>query len=113
MRAFVALGLGIASASAMAQTTVSDTSMYSINSSTYESSVGGLNGQGLSETPTMRANSLAQAKALRAETDVLLRQDGGKLSKVHEAYVRRKTCKILGYERTDTGSLAPRRRCGS
>ena len=66
---------------------------------------------GLAETPTMRANKLKRAIALRAEAASLLEQDGGKLTPTHEAYVRRKACAILGDSRALAGSLVPERRC--
>lgn len=98
----------------MAQTTAAGVGMNSPNYSTYQTQVFGWNG-GLSEvpmeTPTMRAEKLQRAIALREEADVLLQQDGGTFTPAHEAYVRRKVCAILGSSRTKIGNLAPTTRC--
>ncbi len=47
------------------------------------------------DTPTMRAQKLRRAIALRDEATVLLAQDGGTLSDRNRAYVRRKALNIL------------------
>jgi len=113
MKVLVAVVAGCAGVAAMAQTTAGGIGMNSPNYSTYQLSVAGMNGRGLSETPSMRKQKLERAVALRQEADTLLAQDGGKLTPEHEAYVRRKVCTILGSEDRGTGSLAPRRRCGA
>lgn len=112
MKILIGVVAALASTSSIAQTTVSGIGMNSPNYSTFQSSLDGLGGWGMSETPTMRAEKLRQAIDLRREANALLAQDGGKLTLVHETYVRRRVCKILGFERTDTGNLAPQRRCG-
>ncbi|TXC72359.1 hypothetical protein FSB78_16465 [Sphingomonas ginsenosidivorax] len=47
------------------------------------------------DTPTMRAQKLRRAIALREEAAVLLANDGGTLSDHNRAYVRRKALNIL------------------
>ena len=47
------------------------------------------------DTPTMRAQKLRRALALRDEAAVLLAQDGGTLSDHNRAYVKRKALNIL------------------
>ncbi len=47
------------------------------------------------DTPTMRAQKLRRAIALRDETAVLVEQDGGTLSDHNRAYVQRKALNIL------------------
>lgn len=98
---------------ASGQTTIGSVGMNSPNYSTYQSSIDGLGHFGSPETPTMRARKLDQAIALRIEAATLLKQDGGKFTPAHEAYIRDKACGFLGAGRTSIGSLVPRRRCGS
>ena len=109
MRTLIALAFVLVTVPASAQNTGSGMSMNGPNYSTLLPSTTGR--LGLSETPTMRANKLERAIALRAEADALLEQDGGKLTPTHEAYVRRKACAILGDPRAPAGSLVPERRC--
>ncbi len=111
MKLFIVLVAGIASA-ATAQTSIGGVGMNSPNYSTYQSSLEGLARLGASETPTMRAAKYEKAKALRAEAQTLLAQDGGTFTPEHEAYIRGKACDILGARRVSIGSLVPRRRCG-
>lgn len=112
MKKLLIVGLvGAAAVPANAQTIASGTGMNSPNYSTHQRSVESLNGVGSSETPSMRAQKLARAKSLKIEAEMLLKQDGGKLTPEHNAYIRGKVCEILGYGRTGTGSLAPRHRC--
>lgn len=103
--------VGATAVSANAQTIAPGTSMNSPNYSTYQSSVESLAGLGSSETPSMGAVKLDRARALTAEARVLLQQDGGKFTPEHDAYIRGKACAILGYRRSQTGSLVPRNRC--
>jgi hypothetical protein len=112
MKRLLIVGLvGAIAIPANAQTSASGTGMNSPNYSTYQSSVESINGLGSSETPSMRAQKLDRAKALKAEAKMLLKQDGGKLTLEHNAYIRGKACEILGYGRTGTGGLVPRHRC--
>lgn len=112
MNKLLIVGLvGSAAVSASAQTIVPNTSMNSQNYSTYQSSLESLAGLGSSETPSMRAKKLDGARALTAEAQMLLKQDGGKFTPEHDAYIRGKACAILGYGRTKTGSVVPRNRC--
>ncbi|VWX53617.1 hypothetical protein [Novosphingobium sp. 9U] len=114
MKAILAIALCLLSFPAMAQTNVGGEGMNSPNYSTYQTSVFGWSG-GFAEipmdTPSMRADKLRRAVALRQEADVLLEQDGGTFTPAHEAYVRRKVCAILGTSRTNIGNLAPTDRC--
>lgn len=102
---------GATAVSASAQTMSLDGGMSAPNYSTYRSSIEGVNVAPSSETPTMRAAKLARANALKAEAETLLRQDGGKFTPQHLAYIRGKACDILGSSRVEMGSLVPRRRC--
>ncbi|MES3154913.1 hypothetical protein [Sphingomonas faeni] len=78
----------------------------------YSTSLPGLNGRlRLEDTPTMRAKKYEQAVALRLEANNLLKQDGGKLTSAHQAYIQRKSCEILGNPPAPTGTSVPRRRC--
>ena len=109
MKTLIGLAIAFTAVSASAQTTVFGEGMNSPNYSTFQSSVTGRTG--LSETPTMRAEKLERAIALRTEVIAFMKQDGGKLSSAHAAYVRRKVCQILGTQSTETGTLVPQRRC--
>jgi len=78
----------------------------------YSASIPDLNGRlRLEDTPTMRARKQKQAIALRLEANNLLKQDGGKLTPAHKAYIRRKSCDVLGNPPAATGTMVPRRRC--
>lgn len=111
MKLLIFVLVGATAGSAIAQTTGLAPSMNSPNYSTYQSSVESLGGLASSETPSMQAKKLDRAKALTAEAQVLLKQDGGRFTPEHDAYIRGKACAILGYGRTKTGSLVPRNRC--
>ncbi|MET3825115.1 hypothetical protein ABIC16_000808 [Sphingomonas sp. PvP055] len=109
MKIFIGLAAVLTAVSASAQTTVSGTGM---NSPNYSSYVPGLtNRGGIVETPTMQAEKLKRAIALRTEVSALVKSDGGKLSPGHEAYVRRKACQILGKQSATIGTLVPPRHC--
>ena len=113
MMKLLILGLvGTTAVSATAQTTALGPNMNSLNYSTYQTTVESLNGLGPSETPSMRARKLDRARALTAEATMLLKQDGGKFTPKHNAYIRAKACDILGVGGADIGSLVPSRRCG-
>lgn len=78
----------------------------------YSTSIPSPNGRfGLEDTPTMRARKHEQAVALRLEANNLLKQDGGNLTPAHKAYIRRRSCEILGNPPAPTGTMVPRRRC--
>ena len=109
MKTLIGLAVAMTAVSASAQTTVAGIGMNSPNYSTLQSSVAGTSG--LSETPTMRAEKLRRAVALRTEVSAFMKQDGGKLSPGHERYVRRKACQILGTQSPTTGTLVPPTRC--
>jgi hypothetical protein len=109
MKILIGLAMALTAVSASAQTTVAGISMNSSNYSTFQSSVAGTSG--VSETPTMRAEKLRRAVALRTEVSAFMKQDGGKLSPGHERYVRRKACQILEMQSSTTGTLVPPRRC--
>ena len=49
------------------------------------------------DTPTMKRQKRDRALALRAEAQMLLEQDGGTLTREHDAYLRREARDILGY----------------
>jgi len=109
MRTLIGLAFVIMTASAGTQATDSDMTM---NGQNYSTLLPSLTGRvGLSETPTMRANKLKRAIALRTEADFLLQQDGGRLTPTHEAYVRRKACAILGSSPVRAGALVSQWRC--
>ena len=86
-------------------------SVLSPNYDTFRSSVELYRGQGPAATPTMRRLKLERARALHAEAETLLKQDGGRLTPEHETYLRREACKILGLPSGDTGGRY-RRECG-
>ena len=48
------------------------------------------------DTPTMQREKRNRALALRQEAAMLLEQDGGTLTREHNAYLRRKAHEILG-----------------
>ena len=50
----------------------------------------------VADTPTMAREKRERALALRAEAEELLRQDGGTLTRAHQAYIQRKARDILG-----------------
>lgn len=110
MKLAIALLASLVSLPAAAQTYAGGVGMNSPNYTTYRSSVEGRSG-GLSETPTMKAEKLARAKALRMEADALLAQDGGTFTPAHEAYIAQKVCEILSPPLKNTGNLPPSRRC--
>lgn len=112
IKILISLAAALVSVSATAQTTGVGESMSSPNYTTFRAGVEAMQGRGLSETPTMRAQKLERAIALRAEANALLQEDGGKLTAEHAAYVRRKACKILSGKSAVSGTLAPGRRCG-
>lgn len=103
---------GATPVSATAQTIGMGVDMNSPKYSIYQSSLESVHGLGLSETPSMQARKLGRARALTVEAEILLKQDGGNFTPEHNAYFRRKACDILGYDRTEIGSLVPRRWCG-
>ena len=49
------------------------------------------------DTPTMQRQKRDRALALREEAAMLLEQDGGTLTREHDAYLRRKAHDILGW----------------
>ncbi|MEN2787083.1 hypothetical protein ACFOKI_04110 [Sphingomonas qilianensis] len=108
----IVLLAGLTAASAAAQTSVGGIGMNAPNYSTDQPILDGLNAFPSAETPTMAKDKLERARALTVEAKSLLRQDGGTLTRQHDAYLRRKACDILGYNGKITGSLAPQRRCG-
>lgn len=109
MKTLIGLAIALTAVSASAQTTVSGTGMNSPNYSTFEASV--LGRSTAPETPTMRAEKLERAIALRTEVSALMNQDGGRLTPGHERYMRRKACQILAKQNAETGTLVPPRRC--
>ncbi|WP_010186264.1 hypothetical protein [Sphingomonas sp. PAMC 26605] len=109
MKTLIGLAIALTAVSASAQTTVAGIGMNAPNSSTFQSGVAGRSG--IAETPTMRADKLKRAIALRTEVSAWIKQDGGRLSPGHERYVQRKACQILGTQGATTGSLVPPRRC--
>ena len=110
MKTLIGLVVALTAVSASAQTTVAGVGMNSPNYSTFQSSVTGTSG--ISETPTMRAEKLKRAIALRTEVSALMKQDGGRLSPGHERYVKRKVCQILGSQSATIGTLVSTRSCG-
>lgn len=48
------------------------------------------------DTPTMARDRLRRALALKQEAALLLEADGGRFTREHEAYIRRKARDILG-----------------
>jgi hypothetical protein len=67
------------------------------NYSTFASSVAGNDPLPPRESPAVKQEKLARAIALREEALVLEAQDGGKLSRKSQAYLRRKASEILSY----------------
>ena len=109
MKKILALTLLIVSAPSFGQKEGPSPAMTGPN---YSTSIPSPNGRfQLEDTPTMRAKKHEQAVALRLEANNLLKQDGGKLTHDHEAYIRRRSCEILGNPHAPTGTMVPRRRC--
>ena len=51
----------------------------------------------VADTSTMQREKRDRALALHAEAEELLRQDGGTLTRAHQAYIQRKARDILDY----------------
>lgn len=64
----------------------------------YESSVGGYFPGQTHVTPSMRAQKMRWAIALREEALALQKSDGGVLSDEHRAYIKRRARKIYSYQ---------------
>jgi hypothetical protein len=97
MKAAFAFCLALAPATALAQSP-SPLTVGSMNfppSSAYNLTAETSRPFGVADTPTMRQEKLERALALREETTRLLNDDGGKLTRKHEAYVRRRAQDIL------------------
>ncbi len=92
----IACLVGATAVPATAQTIASGIGMNSPNYTTYQRSVETSDGLALQDTPSGRAQKLARAKALTIEAELLLKQDGGKFTPEHNAYIRGKACDILG-----------------